>query len=166
MGQRAEPLFSQLPSSGPLQAMSPYALTQEFFVQSNPSRVIEFSPDASLICLGRGNPQLDFIELATCSAVATTRFRSAPSAVLWKYSTPNLLIVGLRDGSFTTITVNRDFEVTFGQVYRPGTSVRVSAIAMSDVHGILAVATGPIVHIYRFEQGSRESPFPSSVASH
>lgn len=66
----------------------------------------------------------------------------------------------MKNGTFTTVTIDEDFEVTFGQAHRTGASAHVSAIAMSDIHGILAIATGPIVRIYRFERGTRESPFP------
>lgn len=141
--------------------MPPYTPAQSFFVEWNPTRVIELSPDASLLCVGRGNLRLDLIDLVTCFSKATITFQSTPTAVLWKCSrAPHLLIVGLRDGSFTAVTANRRFEVTVGQTYRSGASAYVSAIAMSDVHGILAIATGPIVHIYRFEQGTSESQIP------
>ena len=133
-------------------------------MEVHPSRVIEFSPDATHLCLGRGGLQLDLVELAGCSIVARIAFKSAPTAVLWKYSVPDFLIVGLRDGSFTIVTVDGESEVTFGRTYGLGGPAHVSAIAMSDVHGVLAIATGPIVRIYRFERGTRESLF--SITSH
>jgi len=160
-GQTAEPIHP--PSSRLLQAMFPYTLTQEFFISPNPLDVIEFSPNTNLLCLGRGDLRLDLVDLATCSTVATIVLESAPSAVLWKY--PHFLIVGLKDGSFTSVTVNSDYEVTIGRVYGLGASTHVSAITMSDVHGILVIATGSIVHIYRFEQGTRKFPLPLPITS-
>lgn len=100
------------------------------------------------------------VNAAGCHPIGTIELQRIPTAVLWKASAPHLLIVGMADGTFTTTTINESLEVTIGPTYRTGGLAHISAFAMDGIHKILAVATGPLVHIYRFEPGDCELTFP------
>jgi hypothetical protein len=143
--------------------MSQYTLSKQFLSPHHPIRAMEISPDMKFLCIGGGS-SLYILDSVFGSALALIEFDITPVVVRWYMTAPHLIFAGFNDGTFTTVKmmVTPDLKITTGSSYGDGHTAPVSAIAMDGTNSVLAVATGQIIHLYRFEPSGGSAPFLSS----